>query len=190
MGSALRGFHTALQGQFLFHDSIRLDSWWIPQTHGLPFLLHSLYCSHTGFSLILRPPSWFLPLQFAFMVFFCQDHLQMADFLTHVPVEMPSLLLPKKQHPSSPSSLSIPPHPTFFLHGAITNYYLINCFLIFVSSMRISSSRQVGLCPGPSEKDKEWYIIVKQFNFCFLLFYILFCPRWKLGPSHDFSLCS
>ena len=67
--SALRWFRIALQGQFLLHDSIQLDCWWISQTHDLPFLPHSLYSSHTGFSLILRPPSSFLLPQFALTVF-------------------------------------------------------------------------------------------------------------------------
>ena len=98
---------------------------------------------------------------------------------------------PRKTAPLLPQLSLHTSSPHFvFLHGTITNYYLINYFLIFVSSMRISSSREVGLCPGPSETDKEWYIIVKQFDLCFLVFYILFCPRWKLGPSHDFSLYS
>lgn len=97
---------------------------------------------------------------------------------------------PRKTAPLLPQLSLRTSSPHFvFLHGTITNYYLINCFLIFVSSMRILSSRQVGLCPGPSEEDKEWYIIVKQFNFCFLLFTFYFVPGENWGHLMTF-LCA
>lgn len=112
--SALRGLRTALQASSFLMTAYDWTPGGSPKLMAYPSCFIPSIVATQAFRWSSDPQADSCLCSLHSRFFFCQDHLQMADFLTHVPAEIASLLLHGKQHPSSPSCLSIPPHPTLF----------------------------------------------------------------------------